>query len=145
MEILNFIVIDDSLRSKKISRSEYAHTIGGAVYLPVETSLPVILKGEGCVGLGSVSKLEITAEATTIYFKVYEIDESQKKAYYALFRNQVTMSNSDDPYDNTDQIIPGMMTSTTKSKDASSLNYNRNQRRSHNSLSDFMDEDYNWD
>lgn len=109
MEMKNFIVIDDSLRAKRSGYDEYSHCMNGAVFVPLETPIPVIQKGKGCVGVGMVSKIIMTASSTTIIFTVEDTTESNAKAYYDLYRNQVSLSNEKDVYDNSDVVIPGVM------------------------------------
>lgn len=131
MRLENFIIVNDIKR-----RGTESYTVDGMVLLPIGTPLPVILKGKGCCGIGIVSELRITEQTTTIKFELNEISKEHADAYYALYRNQVTFNtDSDDPYEQTDQIIPGMMRSlpgkgSSSKKDDYSSRHDRNRHRS---------------
>lgn len=104
MKLNSCIVVD-----QKVRRGENRWTVTGTCLYPLETSLPVILKGKGCIGVAMISKLEITAESTTIYFDMKGVSEADSRAYYNLYRNQMSSSAYvEDPYDTDDQLIPGI-------------------------------------
>ena len=145
MKITNFIVLDD-----RVGRmSEYRHTVNGEVYIPLETSVPVIVKGVGCIGLGMVIEINMTKASTTFTFTMSKVGRDAADAYYSLYKNQISMTDTEDVYDQSDVIIPGMMASTTKStpKPKRSSNYDSplyEGRRSGSSLLDYMEDDPHW-
>lgn len=106
MKILNFIEV-----TRALSDGGYSVAVTGECYIPCETPVPVIQKGKKCIGIGIVRSLTITAESTDISFNLStNVSKEKKQAYYDLYRNNVSaITNSDDPYENTDQIIPGAM------------------------------------
>lgn len=104
MQIKNFIVVDDLDKARRKGKCAF----NGEVYIPIETSIPVIHKGRGCIGVGVVHQLIITKGSTVVTFSLEtDISETSKRAYYDLYRNQNTMNDSDDMYDNSDVVIPG--------------------------------------
>ena len=150
MRITNFIVLDDVPNRKH----EYHHTVNGEVYIPLETTVPVIQKGYGCIGLGMVTEIVMRKDSTTIIFTMSKVGKDAADAYYSLYKNQVTMSDSNDVYDQSDVVIPGMMASTAKStpkpKRSSSSNYNsplyggKRYNSSGGSLLDYVEDDPHW-
>ena len=153
MNIMHFIVIDDSLKSKRmVSSNRYHHTLNGEVYIQPETPVPVIQKGKGCIGIGMVSELRITASSTTIIFEVRETTESNMEAYYALYRNQISVTPSSDSYDESDVIIPGAIRSVSgngsdyKPSKGSNKDIYGEPRRKNRSILDIADDDeeYHW-
>lgn len=104
MKVLQFIVIESNHGS-----GTYEHTVTGECYIPCNTPVPIIRKGHGCIGIGVVKSLLITAESTRIEYDSREISKEKKKAYYDLYRNNMSVSDVEDPYANTDQVIPGAM------------------------------------
>lgn len=115
MKILQFIVVEENMRN---GRNKY--TVSGECYLPCGTTFPVIQKGKGCIGLGMVKSLYITQTTTEIEFDLSrEISKEKKNAYYDLYRNVLSTSKTDDPYGDSDQIIPGAMMGRTKSRSES--------------------------
>ena len=148
MKIATFVVVDDKLSSR---RGEYVYTVNGDVIYPLETPLPVIQRGKGCIGVALVNSSTRTKSSTTINFAMSKVSKTEADAYYTLYRNQISMSNSEeDAYENaSDMVIPGMMTSagvkpkTTRDNRNSSRTYGTKPR----SLSDIYedDDDYHWD
>lgn len=104
MKILNFIVTDQPI---KRGRNEY--TVLGECFIQCETPIPVITKNRGCVGLGIVKEFTVSKHSTTIKFNLEkDISQDSKKAYYDLYRTSISVNeDSNDPYENTDTIIPG--------------------------------------
>jgi hypothetical protein len=49
MKVATFIVVDDTLSRNK---EEFEFTVNGDVIYPLETPMPVIRKGTGCIGIG---------------------------------------------------------------------------------------------
>ena len=141
MRVATFIVLDDPL---KRSSKEYERTLNGEVYFPLETPMPIIVKGKGCIGIGMVSELRITKSSTTITFRWSNVNEADANAYYALYRNQVSVSDDNtDPYDQSDAIIPGMMTSVNKKVDYTPDTSPRRRSRGILDIAD-EDDDYHW-
>lgn len=113
MKLLQFIVVDEQLRDGK-----NLFTVTGECYMPVGKQYPVIRRNSGCIGLGTVKSVLITQNSTEIEFNLTrDISKETKKAFYDLYRNNVSVHDSNsDPYENTDQVIPGAMVTNTKKK-----------------------------
>ena len=135
MQIATFIVLDDPLKGYSKTQSR---TVNGEVYYPLETPMPIILKGKGCIGIGMVNEMTISTSSTTIVFVASKISDNDANAYYALYRNQVSVSSntSSDLYEQSDAIIPGMMTSINRKQ------HQPEPRRRNRSLMDYVDDDY---
>lgn len=120
MKLLQFIVVDGNT---SVRRGENSYTVTGECYLPLESSIPVIQKGRGCIGLGIVKELNITVSSTRIKFEMYkDIAKDKRDAYYELYQSSASVTeNADDPYENTDTFIPGAMVGkkSQKSRDRS--------------------------
>jgi hypothetical protein len=142
MRILNFIVLED-----KIRRSGYHESaVSGEVYIPLETVVPVICKGVGCVGVGIIHRLHISKASTTIEFELEtNISKESKRAYFDLYRNHASNEDNDDPYDNSDTVIPGAIGSVG-GKTAGRVNWStgvaQTRKKSSPSLSDFLGDDF---
>ena len=139
MKLANFIVVDDTMSR---NRDICTFTVNGDVIYPLETPLPVIRKGSGCIGIGIISSSTRKSTTTSITFKLSETSASAANAYYDLYRNQVSTGGSDDAYDTSDAIIPGMMVGSRKP--SASKDNSRNRRGRGPSLSDII-RDNNWD
>ena len=111
MKVLQFLVVEEN-----INNGRNVHAVTGECYIPCESLVPVIRKGKGCVGVAVVKGLHITHESTQIEFELSrEISKEKKTAYYDLYRNHVSVSgSSSDPYEDTDQIIPGAMVGNSR-------------------------------
>ena len=146
MDILSFIVIDGKPQyvGEHENKDVYSHTLEGEVYIPLETPIPIIRRGSGCIGIGLVVELTITKTSTTIVYSMSNISEVNAKAYYDLYRNQATASNTDGYQE--DVVIPGMMRNVGNvPKPKKSGNNKRNSNKSHRSLMDYpsvFDDDY---
>lgn len=145
MQIKNFIVVDDLEKAKRKGKCAF----NGEVYIPIGTAIPVIHKGRGCIGIGVVHQLLISEDSTVVTFSLEtNVSETSKRAYYDLYRNQNTMSESGDMYDNSDVVIPGAIGSVNASSrprpNWSNRDYgdNSNRRNSSPSLGDMLDDDF---
>lgn len=111
MQISFYIVLDANISLRHIrvrDSNEYEYTNTGTIIYPFNTPLPIIRKGEGCIGIATVTKIIMTGSATTVRFTYTEVDEQMAKAYYSLYKNSAVMNASDDVYANAeDTIIPG--------------------------------------
>lgn len=87
------------------------YRVSGMVIFPINSPIPVIVKGEGCIGIASVSKFTVDATSTTITFTLEECSKEASKVFYNLYKNYTVGGgiDADDPYSNTDQLIPGAM------------------------------------
>jgi len=141
MKFMNFIVVNEKIHPDDWNRVTF--TVSGEVYIKPEVPVPVIYAGKGCLGIGTVKQLLLTETSTDITFEFAEVGEDARKAYYSLYRNQVSSSSDDGDYESqTDVIIPGAIgskKSSTRSYSSSGGDYNRPRRSK--SLSDFMDDD----
>ena len=142
MKFATFIVVDDTLSKKQ---GEAIFTVNGDVIYPLETPMPVIRKGVGCIGVGMIKSSMRSKSATTITFILSKCNEDSARAYYDLYRNQISIApNSDDVYDNaSDIVIPGMMMSAGVKPKISSSNSSPRKRRNetYGSLTDYLDDD----
>ena len=104
MKLLQFIVVEENFRDGR-----NIHTVTGECYIPCESLVPVIRKGECCIGVAIIKSLHITHESTQIEFEISrDISKVKKDAYYDLYKTNVAITgSSDDPYEDTDQVIPG--------------------------------------
>ena len=146
MNILNFIVIEGRPEYYESSGDVdiYEFTVQGECYIPLETPVPVSRRGSGCIGVGIAIRLSVTKTATTVYYTIADVSETNAKAYYDLYLNQATASNSEEYRE--DVIIPGMMRniSTTPRPRYSKSDFGRRKKENHRSLMDYpnaFDED----
>lgn len=143
MKFATFIIVDDTL-SRNREKCEF--TVNGDVIYPLETPMPVIQKGKGCIGIGYIMSSTRRASSTTITFKLSNCSAEAGRAYYDLYRNQISVSNDvNDAYDNaSDMVIPGMMMGAIKQKpsfESGPKPSRGNNRRNARSLSDYLDDD----
>jgi hypothetical protein len=146
MNVSQFIVLDKSEYNPK--RKEASYAISGMRLFPIGKPLPIIVSGVGCVALGTITKLTMTADITTVEYKVDPVIKEHAVAYYSLYRMQSSSSNSiEDMYDNyEDDIVPGMMTQLKQPSDATKRpKYGTKPNKYANlSLRDFADDDDRW-
>jgi hypothetical protein len=147
MKFSTFVVLDSetSLSSIRESRNSYEYTDQGAIIYPLDTPLPIIRSGSGCIGIAVISRVNMTSSSTTISFSVTQIDQASAKAYYGLYKNTASMnqSSTDDVYSNSaDVVIPGLI-KPQSSKIKTPKRYNqRNDSLSRSSgISDYDDYD----
>lgn len=138
MNILGFIVVDE----RNMRNGKNSYTITGENYIPCNTPVPVIAKGKGCIGIGMVNSLLITATSTKIDFTLEkDISKAKKEAYYGLYRNTVTVGNTnDDPYES-DTVIPGAMAGRTSNqgrRDSGGIGLSEIARQIDQDYSDFF-------
>jgi hypothetical protein len=144
MRVLNFIVLEDKIRKSGF----HDVAVSGEVYIPLETVVPVICKGVGCVGVGVVQRLHISKSSTTIEFELEtNISKESKRAYYDLYRNHSSSDYENDPYENSDTVIPGAIGSvggkTSGRVTNSQYSWKDDYRRDKNpSLGDFLGDDF---
>lgn len=138
MKILNFIVVEGNPEYYGDVNGEdmYSFTTQGECYIALETPVPVIKRGKGCIGIGVVTKLTITKTSTTIVYSIADVSEASSKAYYDLYRNQATASNSEEYQE--DVVIPGMMRGTKVTPRPKISDYDTPRRpNKHKSLMDY--------
>lgn len=117
-EVENYLVLEANSPSLSDLRDGkyWKYAVSGARIYPIEISIPIIRKGEGCIGLAVIREMTIDANSTVVVFTVHKCDSSQAKAYYNLYRNNLSMGNnaSDDDYENAeDMVIPGLVGGVT--------------------------------
>lgn len=121
------------------SSTENQITLSGEHHYPLETPLPVIIPNKGCFSLGMVTGYHVSKTSTTIWFVESKVSKEDGKAYYALFKNVMSVSD-DDSYEQTDTLIPGMAGSvTTANKDRKEERY---RDSCNESLSDFLEDEW---
>lgn len=100
-----FLVLDDGGNFKV--KGNYDVRISGYQILNIDTYVPIIVKGRGCVGMAEVKSLLFTKDTTSVRFNFYNVNSKEEgKAYYDLYRNSV---NGDEDYENSqDTVIPGI-------------------------------------
>lgn len=109
----NYIVISkgSSLDDYK-TKNGYEYTTEGAKIYPLETALPIIIQGSGCVGVGWITKYTVTPSSTSISFDKLIFNKPEVlEAYYNLYK--AAISNDED---SEDAIIPGLRTRKTQTK-----------------------------
>ena len=145
MQIKNFIVVDDLDKARRKGKCAF----NGEVYIPIGTAIPVIHKGRGCIGIGVVHQLVISEGSTVVSFSLEtEVSENNKCAYYDLYRNQNTMSNNNDMYDNSDVVIPGAIGNIGSGgprPNWSNQSFDNNRRDRSPSLGDMIGDDFDDD
>ena len=100
-----FLVLDDGGNFKK--GGNYDVRVSGYQILNIDTYVPVIVKGKGCVGLAEIKTLLFSKDTTSVRFNFYNISsEAEAKAYYNLYRNSV--GGEMDYEDGQDAVIPGI-------------------------------------
>lgn len=110
IKMMNHVVLDSGTRLSaiRVKKNLYQYTEQGMLLYPIGSLVPIIEKGYGCIGIATVKSLTMDANSTTVIFTVSEVDKSTANTLYGMYRNNATvMGNNDDPYSNTDQIIPG--------------------------------------
>ena len=136
--VLNFIILNESIEHE---RHEYKYSFPDQLLYPLNTPIPIIVKGFGCIGIGSIHTIILenhnNGPRTTIIFTMTQTPEPYQQAYYNLYRNTLpSMSNTDDIYENTDMLIPGFI----QTKKQSPVNTKKSNRRRPSSFYD--DDDY---
>jgi len=117
IQLSQYILVDKNVRMKELKTNGglLQYTNNGTKLYPLGIYLPVIRKGEGCIGLGIVRQITINETTTKITFEyISEISTADAKAYYTLYRGQISMAqdSSSDIYDNAeDTFIPGAINS----------------------------------
>ena len=117
-EVENYLVLEANSPSLSDLRNGkyWMYAVSGAKIYPLEISIPIIRKGEGCIGLAVINEMTINANSTVVVFTVHKCDSYQAKVYYNLYRNNLSMGNnaSDDAYENAeDMVIPGLVRGVT--------------------------------
>ena len=110
MKFENYIVLDDTIKIYKEDGDEYEYSYAGMVFMTPESTLPIIVKGKGCVGIGTIKSITLTSTRTTITFIKHNCDKAYSDAYYSLYKTNahINASADGDIYSNTDIAIPGM-------------------------------------
>lgn len=113
MEYMNFIVLSNN---PGLQNGERCNTnVSGQKIFPIGKLVPVIVSGQGCIGIGAVKEIRISEHQTNVQFTFSKVSKQSAIAYYDLYRN--TISNSTDAgYENTeDTILPGLAPRKDKS------------------------------
>lgn len=119
IQLEQYILIDKNVKMKELRKNNnnnlLQYTNNGTKLYPLGIYLPIIRKGEGCIGLGVIREIIMTETTTKISFEyINEIGASDAKAYYSLYRGQISMgqNSSADIYDNAEDVfIPGAVNS----------------------------------
>lgn len=123
MEIKFFLEVEDPRQISKAKNGLLQYHNNGQICYTVGSVIPVIHLKNGCIGLAHVKRVIIMEEMTTIEFELNRSTEAAEKAYYSLYRNTVSVSKSNDPYEANDVIIPGAM--GVKKREQTKLPYPR--------------------
>lgn len=118
MNVCAYIAIP---QDRRLRRSENKYTFMGELLFP-KYPIPIIKEHEGCLGLGTVSKVVYENGNTKITFDIEtDYPEEFKRSLYQLYQIQVSLeeNNEDNPYGNTDQIIPGAFHASSYSPNTS--------------------------
>lgn len=150
-EIRSSIVLDREVSLGSISirssrrEDEYAYSNNGTLIYPIGIAVPVIRRGTGCIGVGVISEVILTATTTKITFTFNDqISESDKRAFYSLYRNQVSMEGgvNRDIYDaSEDVVIPGAIGSININSSEPKPRKGRGQKASFNYYPDDEDDE----
>ena len=106
MEYMNFIILSNN---PGLENGERCNTnVSGQKIFPIGKLVPVIVSGQGCIGIGAIKEIRITEHQTNVQFTFSRVSKQSAIAYYDLYRN--TISNSTDTgYENAeDTILPGL-------------------------------------
>lgn len=95
------------------------YTDSGIILYTIGASVPVIVKGKGCMANAMIKKLTITSKGTTVTFQLEEINSALADAAYTMYRATISSGNSGgDIYEDAkDAFIPGAF----KGKSSTSL------------------------
>lgn len=153
MRINTGIVLDKYFRVTTNGKKRMNFTMTGQQLFPLETPIPVYKKEEGCIGIGIIKSIYMTAESTSIDFVMSKVSKQEAGAYTNLYQNQLATDDAeDDPYA-TEAFIPGAAGVKASAMDEESIIDNPTLPRfpypSHSSLMDEYedddDDDYHWD
>lgn len=116
LKFASFLVIQTSTYKnlRGLSRPNVSDTfeMSGSVILPMDTAVPVICPGTGCVGLADIKEITLKSSGLTrVTFTLKPISKNMAEAAYALYNN-TTVANSS--YDDEDMTAPGMYRGSTK-------------------------------
>lgn len=135
MEFKSFLVLRDKPDCYDGETEEV--TVKGQQIFNIGNLVPIIQSGKGCVGNALIKQITINETTTTVTYIYSEVGKDLAKAYYSLYRNDVSMqrnSGSSDIYDNDDMIIPGAFGRSVEPKPAKG----RERRGSGFNLSDYL-------
>lgn len=92
------------------NREPISVAIEGIRIYPIGETIPVILKGTGCVGLATIIGCDMTKLQTRVTFTHHQCDETTAKVLYNQYRNKISSDEyDDDNYDSgDDMVIPGL-------------------------------------
>ncbi len=157
LKVTNYVVLENgtSLGSLRMSKRVYQYTDQGMVLYPIGSLIPVIAKGDGCIGMAVIKSLLMEEDTTTVRFQFVKIGTQAASVLYSMYQNNASMRgySSDDPYTNSDIVIPGAVAPVEKNlademysdKNVSMneiFNTIRGNRRTHNgSVGGYPDDD----
>jgi len=105
----SFLVVEKSRTTFQNGR-QYDVALTGTRLYNLDSYVPVIIKGTGCIGLAGITGIQLTADSTIVIFTFSALrDEKEKQIYYNLYRNNISNNNSGDYEDAKDMVIPGLM------------------------------------
>lgn len=95
-------------------------SVEGPRIYPIGEMIPVIVRGEGCVGMAQIKEFTVQESVTNVTFILHECDKTTAQVLYNQYRNKVSMSNyKDASFESADDaIIPGIAPKSTRGKAA---------------------------
>lgn len=105
MKLETMLVLDENVRG-----NEARVTLVGQRLYDIGTPIPLIVKGEKCIGIATVQQFLVMKDSTRVEFTINtNIRDETKKALFTLYQqNKMMLDDEDDPYE-TDAFIPGAM------------------------------------
>lgn len=105
--IETFLVSNDDFNYKP--GASYMTSVTGSRIFNINSLVPVIQKGAGCVGVAQINELHINQYGTEVYFTFHKASDKAKEAYYNLYKNNLNLNASENEYEDSDElIIPGL-------------------------------------
>lgn len=92
------------------SNSELTSAIEGIHIYPIGSTIPLIVRGHGCVGLAKITGCYMREINTSVNYYFVNCSDATKKVLYDQYRNMISVSSDDSYEDVEDTIIPGIAT-----------------------------------
>lgn len=88
LEFIQFIELSKKTAEENNLRAgdELCKTYEGNVYVDMKKTIPVIVKGVGCIGVADIEKITMDSDNTHIDFKLRAVSEPTASAAYTLYK-----------------------------------------------------------
>lgn len=83
-----YLVVADESEIKEIGNDKYTTVKSEHRIYPINSEVPLIVKGEGCIGIVKILSFTIKEEETIIefeYMKKLKLDDPVSKHYYEMY------------------------------------------------------------